>query len=160
MKVNPASTGTQRAHLYAVRVYYEDTDAGGVVYHASYLRFMERARTEALRAAGIAHAELARRFARMFVVRRLEIDYLRPARLDAEVTVRTEVAALRGAGLSLRQDVTLADGALAVAARVDLACIGLADQRARRIPPEWRAGLRAMMADGTDTGTENDEPRG
>ena len=80
-----------------MRVYYEDTDAGGVVYHATYLRFAERARTEALRDAGIPHAELLERFTLMFVVRRIEVDYLRPARLDDLLIVVTEPLAVGGA---------------------------------------------------------------
>ena len=79
---NPPSIPADGRHRYAVRVYYEDTDAGGVVYHASYLRFAERARTEALRDLGIPHAELAAAIRLMFMVRRIEVDYLRPARLD------------------------------------------------------------------------------
>ena len=90
MKGNPPSIPPDGRHRYAVRVYYEDTDAGGVVYHATYLRFAERARTEALRDAGIPHAELVERFTLMFVVRRIEVDYLRPARLDESLTVVTE----------------------------------------------------------------------
>ena len=86
-------------HRYAVRVYYEDTDAGGVVYHATYLRFAERARTEALRDLGIPHAELLQKFTLMFVVRRIEVDYLRPARLDNSLTVVTEPRAVGGASV-------------------------------------------------------------
>jgi Thioesterase superfamily len=73
----------QSIHRYTLRVYYEDTDAGGVVYHATYLRYAERARTEALRDAGIPHADLVERFGLMFMVHRAEIDYVRAAVLDA-----------------------------------------------------------------------------
>src|SRR5437660_1298183 len=76
------TAGPRSLHRYSLRVYYEDTDAGGVVYHANYLRYAERARTEALRDAGIAHAELVERFHLMFMVHRAEIDYVRPAMLD------------------------------------------------------------------------------
>ena len=79
-------------HRYTLRVYYEDTDAGGVVYHANYLRFAERARTEALRDLGLPHADAGERIGLMFVVRRVEVDYLRPARLDDSLTVVTERA--------------------------------------------------------------------
>ena len=72
----------QSIHRYSLRVYYEDTDAGGVVYHANYLRYAERGRTEALRDAGIPHAEMVERFGLMFMVHRAEIDYQRPAMLD------------------------------------------------------------------------------
>src|ERR1700744_1426523 len=96
-------------HRYAVRVYYEDTDAGGVVYHASYLRFAERARTEALRDLGIPHAELLQRFTLMFVVRRVEVDYLRPPRLDEALAIITEPLEVGGASVLLRQDVQGSD---------------------------------------------------
>src|SRR5665811_1175160 len=92
-------------HRYAVRVYYEDTDAGGVVYYANYLRFAERARTEALRELGIPHAELVERFNLMFVVRRVEVDYLRAARLDDSLVIETATLAVGGATVLLRQDV-------------------------------------------------------
>ena len=72
MNRHPASTLAEGRHHYTLRVYYEDTDAGGVVYHASYLRFAERARTEALRDLGIPHAELIAQFGLMFMVRRIE----------------------------------------------------------------------------------------
>ena len=76
-------------HRFTLRVYYEDTDAGGMVYHAAYLRFAERARTEALRAMGVPHAEMLRDCNLMFVVRRIKVDYLRAARLDDSLEVFT-----------------------------------------------------------------------
>ncbi len=84
-------------HRYALRVYYEDTDAGGIVYHANYLRFAERARTEALRDLGVPHAEMVRDWRLMFVVRRAKLDYFRPARLDDSLEVVTEPVELRAA---------------------------------------------------------------
>ena len=87
-----------------MRVYYEDTDAGGVVYHARYLAFAERARTEFLRDAGVPHDDLVRNEGLIFVVRRVKMDYLRPARLDDLVTVVTEPLELGGATALLRQD--------------------------------------------------------
>jgi acyl-CoA thioester hydrolase len=92
-------------HRYSLRVYYEDTDAGGVVYHANYLRYAERARTEALREAGIAHADLVDRFGLMFMVHRAEIDYVRPAILDDTLVVETETMDVGGASVLLRQTV-------------------------------------------------------
>jgi acyl-CoA thioester hydrolase len=97
MNGHPPSTSPDGRHRYAVRVYYEDTDAGGVVYHATYLRFAERARTEALRAAGVPHAELLERFALMFVVRHVEVHYVRPAHLDDSLVVVTEPLEIGGA---------------------------------------------------------------
>src|SRR5579863_2986378 len=90
-------------HHYTLRVYFEDTDAGGIVYHAKYLGFAERARTEALRDLGVPHAELVRRFGLIFLVRRAKLDYFHPARLDDELEVATEAIALAGASITLRQ---------------------------------------------------------
>ena len=132
-------------HRYVVRVYYEDTDAGGVVYHANYLRLAERARTEALRELGIPHAELVQRFNLMFMVRRIEVDYLRSARVDDSLVVETEVLAVGGASVSLRQSVRGSAGDCAVLA-VRLACVRLGEggHRPGRLPPRWRELLQAM----------------
>lgn len=105
MTVHLPSSIHAGAHRYEVRVYYEDTDAGGVVYHANYLRFAERARTEALRALGVPHAEMESQHGLIFMVRRGKLDYLAPARLDDLILVATEVVAIRGASVSLRQTV-------------------------------------------------------
>ncbi len=131
-------------HRYAVRVYYEDTDAGGVVYHATYLRFAERARTEALRDLGIPHAEMLQCFTLMFVVRRLEVDYLRPARIDDLLTIVTEPLDVGGASVLLRQDVQGPDGSCAVLT-VRLACVTPGEARPRRLPSRWRSVLAAMQ---------------
>src|ERR1700683_5638416 len=114
MTINPASIPPDGRHRYAIRVYYEDTDAGGVVYHASYLRFAERARTEALRDLGIPHADLVARFGLMLVVRRIKVDYLRPARLDESLTVMTEPLEVGGASVVVRQEVRGGAGTRAV----------------------------------------------
>lgn len=130
-------------HRYPVRVYYEDTDAGGIVYHATYLRFAERARTEALRDLGIPHAEMMERFNLMFVVRTLTIDYFKPARLDDSLTVETSAREVGGATILLRQDVA---GPLGICATlsVRLACLHPGETRPGRIPPRWRATLSAL----------------
>jgi acyl-CoA thioester hydrolase len=143
MNGNPASMPPDGRHRYAVRVYYEDTDAGGVAYHATYLRFAERARTEALRDLGIAHAELLQRFTLMFVVRRIEVDYLRPARLDDSLTVVTEPLAVGGASVLLRQNVTGPEGSCVVLT-VRLACVRPGASRPARLPERWRAILTEM----------------
>src|SRR5438045_7216383 len=106
MNGNPASMPPDGRHRYAVRVYYEDTDAGGVVYHANYLRFAERARTEALRDMGVPHAELVSQHGLMFMVRRVKLDYLGPARLDDSLVVVTRPLEIGAAVLDLRQDFT------------------------------------------------------
>jgi len=105
MNGHAASTLAAGRHHYTLRVYYEDTDAGGVVYHAAYLRFAERARTEALRDLGIPHATLVAEYGLIFVVRRIKVDYLRPARLDESLTVVTEPVHVGGASVVLRQEV-------------------------------------------------------
>jgi acyl-CoA thioester hydrolase len=130
-------------HRYTLRVYYEDTDAGGVVYHATYLRFAERARTEALRDAGIPHAELLANHGVMFMVRRIEVDYLRPARLDDSLTIVTEPLVVGGASATLRQDVLGPDGPCAILT-VRLACVKPGDGRPGRLPQRWRAVLTVM----------------
>lgn len=137
---------TAAPHHYYLRVYYEDTDAGGVVYHASYIRFAERARTEALRDAGAAHAEMAREHDMIFMVRRIEIEYLRPARLDAWLRVATSVEHVGGASARLRQEITEGDTTVAVLTVV-LVCVGLGDGRPARIPLRWRTVLSAWVGD-------------
>jgi len=146
--VHLPSTPPDGRHAYGVRVYYEDTDAGGIVYHANYLRFAERARTEALRAMGVPHAAMAEQFNVMFVVRRIEVDYQRPARLDDSLTVVTESLRVGGASVLLRQDVRGPLGSCAVLS-VDLACVRLGDNRPGRIPPRWRDALAAMRDAGS-----------
>ncbi|MGH7152972.1 MAG: tol-pal system-associated acyl-CoA thioesterase [Acetobacteraceae bacterium] len=145
MTGNPGSTPPEGRHRYALRVYYEDTDAGGIVYHANYLRFAERARTEALRVLGIPHAELVREHNLMFVVRRIKVDYLRPARLDDQVVIVTEPVAMRAASVVLRQDVQGPHGSCAVL-EVELACMPPGGSWPARIPPRWREALVGMQA--------------
>jgi acyl-CoA thioester hydrolase len=144
MKAHAGSIPPDGRHRYALRVYYEDTDAGGIVYHANYLRFAERARTEALRDLGVPHAEMLRKFNLMFVVRRVELDYLSPARIDDSLIVETEVLAVRGASATLRQSVQGPDGPCAVIT-VKLACVSPEGNRPGRIPPQWRTVLEAMQ---------------
>jgi acyl-CoA thioester hydrolase len=128
------------AFEYNLRVYYQDTDAGGIVYHANYLCFAERARAEALRAMGIPHAEMVRQHGVMFVVRRIKIDYQRPARLDDEIKIHTRVIEVGGATATLRQDFWRDSDSLVVL-EVGLGCARLADGRAVRMPEVWRARL-------------------
>src|SRR3954471_6440563 len=134
MKRNASATMTEAGHRYVVRVYYEDTDAGGVVYHASYLRYAERARTEALRDLGVPHAELLKGHNLMFVVRRIEVDYLRPAHLDDSLTVVTDSLMVGGASVLLRQDVRGPEGSCAVLT-VRLACVKPGVAKPGRLPP-------------------------
>jgi acyl-CoA thioester hydrolase len=130
------------AHSLQIRIYYEDTDAGGIVYHANYLRFAERARTEWLRAEGFDHPRLLEEHAVMFTVRRCDAVFLAPARLDDEIRVETRIDRLQGARIHLNQTVFLDDRCLVTLA-VELV---LVDRRMRpvRPPPVLRYLLRAV----------------
>ena len=127
-------------HLHTIRVYYEDTDAGGVVYHARYLAFAERARIEALRSLGVPHAELTEVHELFFVVRRAKMDYVRPARLDDLVDVTTGPWVMRGASVEVQQ-VFRVRGQEAARLLIELACVRASDGRPARIPARWRAAL-------------------
>ncbi|WP_028312288.1 tol-pal system-associated acyl-CoA thioesterase [Derxia gummosa] len=125
-------------YRHAVRVYYEDTDAGGIVYYANYLRFLERARTEILRAHDIHQAQWIADKQLAFVVRRVEADYIAPAKLDDVLEIITRAADIAGATLDLHQEIRR-DGELLLEARVRLACLDLARNRATRLPAELKA---------------------
>jgi acyl-CoA thioester hydrolase len=131
-----------RTHRLKVRVYYEDTDAAGLVYHARYLHFMERARTEMLRAAGGDHPKLMAEEGLAFAVRRLAIEFVRPARLDDLLAVETVMTGFTGARIELSQRV-LREGAPVAECTLTLVCLDRSG-RARRIP----AQLLAAFADG------------
>lgn len=133
----PASIPTP--HLWPVRVYYEDTDLAGVVYYANYLRFIERARTEMLRAAGVDQSTLKEETGAVFLVRRCEIDYLAPARFDDALHVETRVLRCGRASLDLEQVVTRA-GRRLVAATVRLAYVD-ASGRPAPLPSSIREAL-------------------
>jgi acyl-CoA thioester hydrolase len=132
-----------QAHEFPIRVYFEDTDAGGVAYHATYLRWAERARTESLRDMGLPHQLMMERHHSILVVRRIEVEYWRPARLDDAIVVETRVKAVKGVTLQLDQRMVRADAALA-AMQVELACIDRDTLRPKRIPEPWRAALAAV----------------
>ena len=135
-------------HRYRLRVYYEDTDAGGVVYHANYLRFAERARTEALRDLGVPHAEMVREHGVMFMVRRIKLDYSQPALLDDALVVITHPLEIGAASVGLRQMVARdgGDGRVLATLDIQLACVRVAEPRPARIPARWRAALQGMRA--------------
>jgi acyl-CoA thioester hydrolase len=118
---------------HTVRVYWEDTDAGGVVFYANYLKFFERARTEWLRAAGFGQARLREQHGLMFVVADTALQYRRPARLDDELRITVEPEAPRGATLALAQRASRGGDAL-VDSRITIACVEAATLRPRRIP--------------------------
>lgn len=117
-------------HVFPVRVYYEDTDALGIVYHANYLRFVERARTEMMRLLGTEHSRILEETGVAFAVRRTEIDFKRPARLDDLLEVRSRIMDIRGASLDLEQTVRRATTDL-VTISIKLVCINRIGQPVR-----------------------------
>jgi acyl-CoA thioester hydrolase len=132
-------------HVMSVRVYYEDTDFSGVVYHASYLRFMERGRTNHLRLLGADHRALFEEVEQeepgfAFVVRSMQIEFLKPARMDDVLEVTTAPEEVRGASITLHQRVTRGDELL-IEAHVRVAFVS--GGRARPIPRALRTAMRA-----------------
>ena len=134
MREQPADRGADDGfvHLFRVRIYYEDTDSSGLVYHANYLRFAERARTEMLRDFGLVHPALLARHGVAFVVRHLAADFRAPARLDDLLVVETRIKSQRGASVDLRQSI-VGNGIDLVEIRLKLACI-TRDGRPTRVP--------------------------
>lgn len=126
-------------HRFKIRVYYEDTDLAGIVYYANYLRFIERARSEWVRGLGVDQVALKADAGVVFAVRRIEADYLAPARFDDEVEVVTQVEAVTGARLVLNQDVMRA-GQVLFSSIVTL--VALNEQGAPvRLPANFRRNL-------------------
>jgi acyl-CoA thioester hydrolase len=132
-----------KAHILPIRVYYEDTDLSGVVYHANYLRFMERGRTEFFRMAGVMVADFSGAEPSVWTIRRAEVEFLRPARLDDALHVRSELIAISGARLNARQRIyagenLLSDGLVE-------ACIVTLSGKPRRIPDKIRQLLMPFL---------------
>lgn len=123
-------------HRFETRVYYEDTDLAGIVYYANYLKFIERARTEYVRALGVDQVRLKREEGVVFAVRRVEADYLSPARFDDELRVETRPRRVTAARIVLAQDVWRGDEAL-FRSTVTLVALSVAGRPAR-IPAELR----------------------
>ncbi|WP_439136688.1 tol-pal system-associated acyl-CoA thioesterase [Roseicyclus sp.] len=131
-------------HIWPIRVYYEDTDLAGIVYYANYLRFIERARSELVRAAGIDQVAM-KQAGLVFAVRRVEADYLSPARYDDQIQVRTRLTDVRGASFAMPQEVWRGETLLF---RADVIIVVLnAEGRATRLPAELRAKLDTFTAD-------------
>lgn len=126
-------------HVLPLRVYYEDTDAAGIVYYANWLRFLERGRTELLRLLGHEHSALRDERGVNWVVRRCTLDYLKPARLDETIEVLTSCGELRGASLDMRQEARRGDDTL-VTAELVVACMNEGG-RPTRLPPGLKTAL-------------------
>ena len=129
-----------KVFVLPVRVYFQDTDAGGVVYHASYVNFMERARTEWLRTHGYSNAGLMKEFGVVFVVRSLKLDYLKPALLDDLLNVTAQIKEIGRSRLNLLQSVLRGDELL-TEAEVHLVCVSLQGFKPVSVPEALRGRL-------------------
>lgn len=121
------------AFKWPIRIYYEDTDAGGIVYHSNYLKYFERARTEMLRSIGVSQQVLLREHLG-FVVRHMEIDFRQGARLDESLVVETRIAQLKRASLNFCQEIVNLEGKVLCKAMVKVACIDTAAMKPKAIP--------------------------
>ncbi len=133
---------TPFGHRLLARVYYADTDFSGVVYHARYLEFLERGRSDYLRLAGVRHTELLeglRGEKIVWIVRRMEINFLKPARMDDVLTIDTRTERISGARIFMAQEIRRGDEAL-IAANVEAAIVG-ENGRPKRFPAEWIAAF-------------------
>lgn len=131
---------TTPAFVWPVRVYWEDTDAGGVVYHASYVRFLERARSEWLRALGIGQQAMRERLGRVLVVHSMTLDFRKPARLDDQLSVSVGLLQCRRASFALSQAI-VTDTTTLVQAQVRIACVAPEDFRPQPLPEPLVAAL-------------------
>ncbi len=141
------------AFRWPVRVYFEDTDTGGIVFYANYLKFFERARTEWLRAAGIGQQALAQRARRMFVVKSTAVDYHAPARLDDRLDITVVVQKLGRATVNFYQEAWLADAEpprLLCSGSIRVGCVDTLTLRPDAIPAEIGVALRGFMTQISD----------
>lgn len=135
------ASSSAATHIFPVRVYYEDTDAAGIVYYANYLKFAERARSELLRTRGLGNRTLQEGEGIAFAVRRLAIEYLAPAYLDDLLEVRSRITSVRGASIEAEQDV-LRDGRDLARLTLTLACVAR-NGRPARLPDNVRKAFEA-----------------
>ncbi|MBU6491782.1 MAG: tol-pal system-associated acyl-CoA thioesterase [Burkholderiales bacterium] len=127
---------------WSIRVYYEDTDAGGVVFYANYLKFFERARTEWLRSLGIDQSLLAKRTGMLFVVRHTAVDYLSPARLDDQLAIRSRIERLGRASVDFLQEAWRGEQLLA-RGTIKVCCVAASDLKPNAIPPDVLSAMRS-----------------
>ena len=135
-------TAVRAEFCWPVRVYYEDTDAAGIVYHANYLKFMERGRTEWLRALGYEQDALVAEFGVVFVIRNATLDFIAPARFNDELTVKTSVLRIGRATIEFLQVVADAAGRALCSAEVRVGCVDVQKMVPRPMPPELFSRIR------------------
>lgn len=133
-----------KRHIYPLIVYYEDTDAGGVVYHANYLAFAERARSAMLNLLGFTNRIIAERHKVAIAVRQCTLDFRRPALLEDRITVESRVIKIGGASLGFEQKIMRGDDELVVI-EIYLACMSLEELRAQRLPDELRTVFNSCL---------------
>ncbi len=131
-------------HSIDIRVYYEDTDAGGIVYHSNYLNFGERGRTEFLRHTGFSNSELQSRLGIIFVVRHIESDYLKPALLDDELTLETTIKELKNSSFAMHQR-TVRAGEVMADMHVTLVCVDTKNFKPVRLPEDIKEAFQAYQ---------------
>ena len=134
-----------KTFIWPVRIYYEDTDLSGIVYHANYLRYMERARTEFFRALGIKASYLEDAEPAAWALRKVEVEYIHPAKMDDIIEVRTTVVALSGARMAADQAIWR--GAEQLTRGMVQACIISLSGRPKRIPPEIRDKILPFLSE-------------
>lgn len=139
-----------KSHHHAIRVYYPDTDAGGIVYHGQYLNFLDQGRTEFLRAVNVDMSELQDEQKLIFVVARMELKYAKAARMDDQLLVRTELVNIRSRGIEFKQIITLEDSVVAkerlgeslVEALVKVVAVNTETYKACRLPQQVLAKFK------------------
>jgi acyl-CoA thioester hydrolase len=139
--------GESSIFTWPVRIYYEDTDTGGVVFYANYLKFFERARTEWLRSLGFSQEKLAREDKAMFVVRNTAVDYFSPARLDDLLTITVSITKMGRASVVFQQEAWRHDATPTCLARgtITIACVGTENLRPQTISPEILHLMRGSL---------------
>ena len=131
-------------HRLGIRVYYEDTDAGGIVYNANYLKFAERGRTEFLRETGFQNSDVRKQHNCMFVLRRAEVDYLHPARLDDLLCLETAISNLKSSSFTMHQCVKKDDNVVADM-HVVLVCVDVQSYKPVRLPLDIKTAFQSYL---------------
>ncbi|MGF6769135.1 acyl-CoA thioester hydrolase [Paraburkholderia sp. GAS199] len=154
MNMSPSQPGTEIGFTWPIRVYYEDTDAGGIVFYANYLKFFERARTEWLRACGVDQNRLAEETDAIFIVRSTAVDYRAPARLDDVIEIVSRIERLGRASVDFAQE-AWRSGTLLATGTIRVGCVDRSNLRPAAIPSPVLAALRRGPG-ASDVSTNND----
>lgn len=145
--------------IWQVRVYYEDTDAGGVVFYANYLRFMERARTEWLRSVSFEHEQLINDHGLIFAVKNVTIDYKKPGRLDDLLNVTSTILNSRGASITFQQSIKNEKDELLTQAEIKVACLNATTLKASPMPEELLLELNKGTRQNLDPSVDRNQDK-